>query len=540
MATVIIPPVLNGVGDLVPAILDVRLVLADGSSAIGFVATDLVTEYQNTTIPEEGVTLTLTPQSDIALEDGAATYYAISIRTQYKEQTYTVQVADAVEDQLLSALVAASTIDPADILALYLVPSGGTTSQVLEKVSADDYDVQWGTPDAANITNTPSGNIEAETVQAAIDELDAEKVAATVLSDIEDPTGFLHQEDIDVQYNNPGWPGPGPSRAIVLTGTLEYYWRGVKHTLTSPWTSDQHDEGDGTYYLSSTDGTTFAWSESPWTFEDIQVARVTVADSGATVFGQREPHGVMPFSVHQALHSNVGTWRKSGLTLDPATYTVNTASDAATTPGFLEGVIVDEDLETTIPAWAQGTYTTVRIGAASTAVFDLAASFPFRSSGSYILVNTPSAGTEAATVNNRYVNIYQLVIPVASDTDSQKYRMLMLQPQTAYTSLAAAQAEDPRGLVLGTLTDLAAELVFHARITYVTAAGDANTGKCRIATNGVTYLTGGRASQVSVSGYTVPIAANIIVAATPANYTPASPDLEAHLAAIDAALGALA
>jgi hypothetical protein len=35
-------------------------------------------------------------------------------------------------------------------------------------------------------------------------------------------------------------------------------------------------------------------------------------------------------------------------------------------------------------------------------------------------------------------------------------------------------------------------------------------------------------------------AANVLVAATPVNYTPATPDLEAHLAAIDAALGLLA
>jgi hypothetical protein len=34
------------------------------------------------------------------------------------------------------------------------------------------------------------------------------------------------------------------------------------------------------------------------------------------------------------------------------------------------------------------------------------------------------------------------------------------------------------------------------------------------------------------------IAANVVVAFTPSNYTPATPDLEAHLAAIDAALGA--
>ena len=33
-----------------------------------------------------------------------------------------------------------------------------------------------------------------------------------------------------------------------------------------------------------------------------------------------------------------------------------------------------------------------------------------------------------------------ILVPVASDSESQKYRRLLLQPQVAYTSLAAAQA----------------------------------------------------------------------------------------------------
>jgi hypothetical protein len=76
----------------------------------------------------------------------------------------------------------------------------------------------------------------------------------------------------------------------------------------------------------------------------------------------------------------------------------------------------------------------------------------------------------------------------------------MLQPQATFTSLAAAQAEDVRGLALGTLATLSPEFVIYARITYVTNNTDNNTGKCRIATNGVTYIVGNKQGQVSVSG----------------------------------------
>lgn len=324
--------------------------------------------------------------------------------------------------------------------------------------------------------------------------------------DTKEPTGFIDPSAVTVSYDS-------TERKITLTGTLSYYWRGTKVTLTSPWTSSAHNSGDGSFYLSSSDGVNFTWSNSLWALSAIQVAFVIVAQSGAVKLGIRECHGLMPWNTHETLHYTVGSYLKSGGRLDGNTYTENTASDAGTTPGLLEAVIADEDLDSTIAAWTQGTYTTMRIGASGVATFDTSASFPFRSSGSYILVNTTSTGAEAATVQNRYVNVYTIMLPVTSDAGSQAYRVLWLQPQAAYTSLAAAQAEDPRSLALGTLSSLSPEFTITSRITYVTAAGDSNTGKCRIATGGVTYLSGGRHSLVSVSGVTASTAGNIAVVA---------------------------
>lgn len=311
-----------------------------------------------------------------------------------------------------------------------------------------------------------------------------------IYTDTKDPTGWVDPTLVDVSYNT-------TNRTITLTGTLVYYWRGVKTTLTSPWTSSAHDAADGDYFLYSTDGSTFAWSTTLWTFDALMVAKASKSTSPAYQFAIKEAHGLMPWQVHKELHEQVSSYRKSGGALTAGTYTENTATDAANTPGFDAAVINDEDDAVTIPAWTDGTYTTLRIGASSLATFDIAATLPFRSSGSYILVNNPSTGAETASSNNKYVNIYQVLIPAASDTESQKFRMVMLQPQTDFSTLALAQAEDVRTLSFGNLSTTTPEFVIYARITYVLASGDANTGKCRIATGGITYLTGSRISQTS-------------------------------------------
>lgn len=305
-----------------------------------------------------------------------------------------------------------------------------------------------------------------------------------------DPTGFVDGDNVDVSYDK-------VARTITLThvsGFIVYKWRGLLKALASPWVSTAHPVGASRYFLSSVDGDNFAWGTVLWSFKDVQVA-IAFPTLG---FAVREPHGLMQHESHTENHDLLGTYRVSGLGPVTGTYTEATATDAATTPGFAAGVIKDEDNSSYVNATAEGLYTTMRIAAGSVATLDTTATFPFRSAGSYILVNTPSTGAEAATVNNRFVNIYEVLIPVTSDADSQKFRRVFLQPQVAYTSLAAAQAEDTRGLNLGDFSGLAPEFVFYTRLTYSTLAGNANTGKVTIPTGGVTYVLGTRVSQINV------------------------------------------
>jgi hypothetical protein len=347
------------------------------------------------------------------------------------------------------------------------------------------------------------------------DGVDGTAALLALCADTLEPTGWVDPDNITVTYDS-------STLKITLShasGILEYYWRGELKSLASPWTSDAHFPfiiSNTRYFLYSSNGTTFFWSSSAWNFNDLMVA-VAFYDNGYSEWWAiREVHGLMPWQAHEETHDLLGTYRKSGLGLTAGTYNTNSPVDADNCPGFAAGVIKDEDCLTTIPLTSEGSYTTLRIGAASAVVFDTAATFPFRTSGSsFPLVNNPVVGNETATVTGRYINVYEVLLPACLGTSSQKRRRVLLQPQAAYTSLAAAQAEDFRSLNLGGLSNISPEFVAYTRITYVTSAGDTGaTGKCRIATNGISYVVGSRASQVSITTGVIPTAENIYAPAT--------------------------
>ena len=338
----------------------------------------------------------------------------------------------------------------------------------------------------------------------------------SIFGDTMDPTGFVDNGGIGITYDK-------ATRKVTLTHSdLRARWRGSNKPFASPLESVAHDPGDGVFFLHSSDGVNFSWSTNVWPFSDLLVAVAIVLNSGADAFALREVHGMMPHNSHAVLHERIGTHRVSGLGPTSGTYVLDTATDAATTPDFDAGVIRDEDSDTPIAATAvaTGTYTTLRIGAAGVPTFDTAATFPFRSSGSYPLINNPTDGSEAATVAKRFFNVYEILVPVTDDTESQKYRRLLLQPQTVYTSLASAQAENTLGLSLGTFS--APEYLLYSRLTYETAASDANTGKCRL--QSITSVAGTRASQVANISGLIPTAENI-------PYTPTAPDTSTNLQA---------
>jgi len=233
----------------------------------------------------------------------------------------------------------------------------------------------------------------------------------------------------------------------------------------------------------------------------ISTSKAAIVLQGNTYhFGLHEVHGLRAWQEHRDQHNIDGTLLASGGLLTAGTYQENTATDAANSFGLDAATLRDEDIDLLLAAWIQGTYTTLYIGAASEPIFSTVDTLPFRSAGSYPLINNPTTGANTATTTGKYVNVYPILVPVTADADSQKFRVMVLQPQAAYDSLAAAQAESINSLSLGTLGALLPEFKYFARVTYVTSAADNNTGKCRIATGGVSYITGTKNNPISVSG----------------------------------------
>ncbi len=308
----------------------------------------------------------------------------------------------------------------------------------------------------------------------------------------QDPTGWVNNSGITISYS-------ASARTITLTGDLRYMWQGDLKTLTSPWVSSPHASGDANYYLYSTDGVNISWNTSVWDFTALMICGVTLQTSiSPRNFALSELHSLMPWQAHREFHQTIGCYRLTGGGLTPGSYVLNSALDTDTTPSFDSATVKDEDNITIIPSLLKGSYTNMYIGPNSKAYISTGNAFPFLSSGSYMLVNDPISGVNNVGINKGYYNVYQILIPVASDSQSQLYRMIMLQPQATYSTLTAAQGENTNSLIFGDLSAQIAEYVLYSRITYYAYTSYANTGKCSIA--GVSYLSGSKLTQIS-SGF---------------------------------------
>jgi hypothetical protein len=209
----------------------------------------------------------------------------------------------------------------------------------------------------------------------------------------------------------------------------------------------------------------------------------------------------MPWSVWKSLHSQIGTYRESGGQLIPGTWALNTDAISAVTPGVDAAFVMDEDLQTAIqPLPDAGPYTLLHF-ISNQAVFTTGSIVPYLNNGTEIQYNPSGSSIAVVGGNNRWVNVYGILVPVATDSTSQQYRILWIQGQTFYTSAASAVAEDFRSLNLGNLTQMFPEFVPFIRLTLRRTLSYGNTYRVQIDT-GPTYITGSRSSLVTVSGFT--------------------------------------
>lgn len=265
-------------------------------------------------------------------------------------------------------------------------------------------------------------------------------------------TWFTNPELITVTWDN-------STRTVTLTqsGWVTYMYRSILTTLTSPWTSSAHwTDTAQTYFLSSSDWVNFTWSTSPFNYYDIQVARARYINGGWVYF--RECHGLMQWQSHIENHNTIWTYLLSGW--DLSNYTL--ASATLKYPNTSTANIYDEDLPTANASNTSWTYTQHYISwswATSNFVTWASAIVPVSWDQPYYNQFTGWSWQQTLVTDSNYMCVWQIAIPMASDTTSQAYRFVWIQWQETWT-LTQMQARTSWSLNLWSLSSIAQELVF--------------------------------------------------------------------------------
>lgn len=267
-----------------------------------------------------------------------------------------------------------------------------------------------------------------------------------------EPTGFEYPESVIVNYNS-------TNRTVTLTGNTTAFWRGdTISALVSGWTSTAHTATAGIWYLYY-NGTNFIWSQSPWTFDMVQIAFVNY-----NFFAIKETHGLMQYQTHKELHETIGTYVSAGG--DLSDYVVNSTTAADRRPLISQTTVMDEDNGTVMPALSSETYTRFYLTSIDSAKFTASSADIVSLSTNQPYWNQLSGDNWQQTLmaNNSYSAAWVVGIPVASDAQSQPYRYLFVQPQSNSSTLSTIQAQSASSVSLGKLTGLTPELVFFAKI----------------------------------------------------------------------------
>ena len=313
-------------------------------------------------------------------------------------------------------------------------------------------------------------------VQEAIEDLDSRIYNTDQVT--KEPTGFTDPGNVIVT-------GDPTARTVTLTGTVEAYWRGsLVSALVSGWESPAHGTTITDVYFLSYNGTSFSWNNTPWTFDQLQIAFATYDPMEGTWFYIREPHGMEPYQGHEEAHDNIGTYKKSGG--DLSGYVLDSTTAADRRPDVSQVVIKDEDLPSTLPVLNDGLYThAALVGAGAVATFDIDNADIVELSGNNPYYNEFDGADWVETLMpaNSVMSIWLYAIPVAADAVSQKYRLLWGQGQwitqaknSSGTQIAIAQASEELRSVgelnLGTLTAISPEFVAIQRVIITYTGGN--------------------------------------------------------------------
>lgn len=303
-----------------------------------------------------------------------------------------------------------------------------------------------------------------------------------------EPTGFINNSIITVTYSS-------ASKTITLTSTssMTAYWRGAPITaMVSGWVSPAITGATTQPWYLLYDGSNFVWQTNIWSFDQLHIAYVYYTSGGVYGFTQRETHGFMDHSCHAELHYVLGTFLESGG--DLTAWTAGSTTAANRRPDISVTNISDEDLRTTLTSKTDKLYTLLVLSGTGTVNFREEQSDFIIVSGaqSYYNLFTSGVWTLASMSNNNYACVWGIAIPTSSDTQSQKYRYVWIQPQSQTATLATAQGLTTNSLNLSTLASISSEFVFFAKIIIRYAAGN------WVITQ-VDKITGNKVTQVNTS-----------------------------------------
>lgn len=305
---------------------------------------------------------------------------------------------------------------------------------------------------------------------ALFDRISGEKTLATILAGfsaiVDDPTGFKNPEDVAVSYDS-------STRKITLGGTVVAYYRGKLSTvIVSSYESPAHEDTTGSIYYLYYNGTDVLWSKD--THPGFNVLLIAIVKYGTShKYGMRECHGFMPWMTHKHLHNSIGLFRLSGGDISGVVLDSTTAAERR--PNISASTLLDEDLLTVNPQTVSGTSTYAQFYLTSTGVgnYVVDTSDIVALSNNQPSYNLFTGGnwTQQPLANNAYMCVWLIAIPVSSDANSQKYRHIFIQGQSA-GNLVSQQALVPQDVnVSGLLIDTA-EFVFLSKFILKYTAGN--------------------------------------------------------------------
>jgi hypothetical protein len=266
--------------------------------------------------------------------------------------------------------------------------------------------------------------------------------------------------------------------------TWRYFRNGVLCTITGSKTvllagTNPPTNGVHYIYIDSEDGALV--DGAAWTLLDTKVPVAGIMWNGSmtpTYWMSDERHTcLIDRRMHYYEHTTEGSRLIAGGVLSGQT--VGGTTDATNTFGISGASFADEDIlhdlaTLTDPNAGESAYTVFYRTAVSTWAWKLSiVPYDFTAAG-YINWDNAGTQTQGDATPPKYYNSYLLI----TNLDGAA-RFVMVSGRAAFSTLAAAQAEDVGAF---TFTGLGiAEFIIAYRFTWLTGSGYANTGKCRLA-----------------------------------------------------------